>query len=97
MVPSGPTAGATLSAGRCEPHATVGGTAVGLGGQGNKDPPLGRSSKVPGQLVELPDGASGTSVEKVTMPELSPAVTFTNHAPATSLVQGLLRFSSITL
>jgi hypothetical protein len=37
MVPSGAIAGATFRATRWSPQVTVGGIAVGLGGQGNRE------------------------------------------------------------
>src|SRR5579863_214464 len=84
MVPSGATAGATFIGGRWAPQSSVGGTEVGVGGQGRDAPLSPRRSKVPGQFVEFGGGASGTRILKVTLAGVSSGVTFTSQALLTS-------------
>src|SRR5579862_4745734 len=98
-VPSRAMAGATFNPGRCEPHGSVGGTEVGVGGHGSDAPLSLRLLNVPGQLVEFPGGALGTRVAKLTVTDVSSGATFTSQAFSTSFwFQGLpLVFNSITL
>jgi hypothetical protein len=53
-----------LIPGRCDPHAPGKNGAVEpeLGGHGSVVPALGSDANVPGQDIELPGGAFGTSV-----------------------------------
>src|ERR1700741_2000445 len=86
MVPPAPIAGAMLMPGRCDPHAPGKNGAVEpeLGGHGSVVPAFGSDANVPGQDIELPGGAFGTSVAYVTFVAVSLGVIFTSHAFATS-------------
>src|ERR1700752_4549200 len=88
MVPSAAIAGATLTPGRCEPHAPGKNGAVDpeLGGHGSVVAAFGNDAKVPGHDIEFPGGAFGTRVAKVTLVDESFGAIFTSHAFATSFV-----------
>src|SRR3954468_22382616 len=81
MVPSGATAGAIFTPGRCEPQSVEGGTAAGSGGHGS----VAALVKRPGQVVAVPAGAVGVSAPYVMMLVVSIGVTFTSQELTTSL------------
>src|SRR5260370_13896934 len=72
IVPSEAIFGATLTAGRCDPHGKGAGTAFALGGQGSVD----ESKKISGQF-ENAEGAPRTKSANVTVVAVSSGVIFT--------------------
>ena len=73
-MPSGPTAGGELRPGRCEPHMTLSGTAVGLGGHGSWPLP-----KMPRHMA-LEAGRPGVIEAQVAAVGMPFAATLTSQA-----------------